>query len=282
MGGRSAKLDSRGRLVGSLAPVKVSGIPSAAHGLAVGVTHACVLDPAGASWCWGLNDRGQVGDGTTKPRPKPVKAKAATAVKLVASDGYTCALLAAGGVSCWGRSHGTAGDALNPEGLVVASTKPRPIAGLEQATDLVATGDFACALLAGGAVSCWGENDHGQLGDGTVTGHSTPAVVALPAASQVIATANHACVIAAADGSVLCWGRGDDGQIGDGAFEERHTPDPVATPALAARLYGGASGHWTLALGMDGSAFAWGRNQYGQLGDRSTNDAALPVRSLLP
>lgn len=198
----------------------------------------------------------------------------------MASDGYTCALLAAGGVSCWGRSHGTAGDPLNPEGLVVASTKPRAIAGLEQTTDLAATGDFACALLAGGAVSCWGENDHGQLGDGTVTGRPTPAVVALPAASQVIATANHACAIAA--GSVLCWGRGDHGQIGNGAFEERHTPDPVATPALAARLYGGASGHWTLAVGMDGSAFAWGRDQYGQLGDRSTNDAALPVRSLLP
>ncbi len=276
--GRGAKLNSSGKPVSSSTPVKVSGTPPGAHGLAVGVTHACVLDTADATWCWGVNDRGQIGDGSTKPRAKPVKAKVGAASKLAAADGYTCAILRAGSVSCWGKSHGTSGDALNPEGLVVNSKSPRSIAGLEAAIDLSATGDFACAVLTGGVVSCWGENDHGQLGDGSVAGRSTPGVVVqgLPAAVQVVATANHACALGV-DGSVFCWGRGDHGQLGDGSYDERHVPGPVAQPRPATRLFGGASGHWTLALATDGTAFAWGRGEDGQLGDGGREDRPLPV-----
>jgi len=168
-------------------------------------------------------------------------------------------------------------DPRNPEGLVVNSRSPLSIPGLEGAADLSATGDFACALLAGGAVSCWGENDHGQVGDGTAVGRSTPVVVqGLPQVAQVVATANHACVLEIA-GSVSCWGRGDHGQMGDGAYVERHVPGPVAQPRRAAKLFGGASGHWTLALSPDGPAFAWGRGEDGQLGDGSQEDRPLPV-----
>ncbi|HZQ88756.1 MAG TPA: hypothetical protein VFA42_01975 [Gaiellaceae bacterium] len=275
--GRGASLSASGKPLSSSLPAKVGGIPKTAHGLSVGVTHACVLDAADSTWCWGLNDRGQIGDGTTKPRPKAMRATTLPASKIVASDGYTCAVLRSGGASCWGRSHGTAGDARNPEGLVVNSRSPVPVAGLEGATDLSATGDFACALLTGGVVSCWGENDHGQLGDGTVAGRSSPvAVQGLPQVAQVVATANHACALDVA-GSVFCWGRGDHGQMGDGTYLERHAAGPVAQPRRAAKLFGGASGHWTLALSPDGSAFAWGRGEDGQLGDGGTVDRALPV-----
>jgi alpha-tubulin suppressor-like RCC1 family protein len=250
--GRGAKLNSSGKPVSSSTPVKVGGIPATARGLAVGVTHACVVDAADVTWCWGVNDLGQIGDGTTKPRSSAVKAKNPPAAKVVAADGYTCAVLRGGGVWCWGRSHGTAGDPLNPEGLVVNSRTPRSIPGLETATDLSATGDFATALLAGGLISAWGENDHGQLGDGTVTGRSTPAVVnGLPEAVQVVATANHACALLV-DGAVFCWGRGDHGQMGDGSYVARRVPGPVAQPRPAARLFGGASGHWTLAFTTEG------------------------------
>jgi alpha-tubulin suppressor-like RCC1 family protein len=279
--GRGAKLDSSGKPVASKIPLKVSGIPTTAHGLAVGVTHACVLDATGAAWCWGVNDRGQLGDGSTKARSKPVRTKAQPVTKVAAADGYTCAVLGGGGVSCWGRSHGTAGDPLNPEGLVVSSKAPSTIPGLEAATDIAATGDFACALLVGGVISCWGENDHGQLGDGTVAGRTTPVVVqGLPETAQVLATANHACALGT-DGSVSCWGRGDHGQMGDGTYDERHVPGPVAQSRPVTRLVGAASGHWTLALASDGSAFAWGRNQYGQLGDGGTEDQPTPVQVAL-
>jgi alpha-tubulin suppressor-like RCC1 family protein len=275
--GRGARLDSSGKPKANSTPLKVSGIPSTAHGLAVGVTHACVVDANDAVWCWGVNDRGQIGDGTTKARSSAVKTKSPPAAKVVASDGYTCAVLRAGGVACWGRSHGSAGDPLNPEGLVVNSKTPLAIPGLETATDLSATGDFICVLLAGGLISAWGENDHGQLGDGTVTGRSVPAIIGgLPEAVQVVASASHACALTS-DGSVFCWGRGDHGQLGDGSFAERHVPGPIVQPRPAAILFGGASGHWTLALASEGSAFAWGRDEYGQLGNRGTVDQAIPV-----
>jgi alpha-tubulin suppressor-like RCC1 family protein len=130
-------------------------------------------------------------------------------------------------------------------------------------------------------VSCWGENDHGQLGDGTVIGRSTPAQIGgLPVTIQVVTTANHACALGI-DGSVWCWGRGDHGQMGDGTLTDRHIPAPVAPLEPAARLFGGASGHWTLALSAEGSAFAWGRGENGQLGDGGTDDRSVPVRITL-
>jgi alpha-tubulin suppressor-like RCC1 family protein len=254
-------------------PVKVGKV-SGAHGLAVGVTHACVLDATGGVWCWGANDRGQLGDGKTKNQTKPIQAKVGAAAQLAAADGYTCALLAAGGVSCWGRSHGTAGDPLNPEGLVVNSKKPTAVVGLGGATAVSATGDFACATVAG-QVLCWGENDHGQLGDGTLTGRRTPLPVAgLAAASRVVATANHACALSGGD--VFCWGRGDHGQLGNGTIGESHTPVAALVPPIA-RLYGAASGHWTMAQTTDGRWYSWGRNDYGQLADGSTTDQPTPV-----
>jgi alpha-tubulin suppressor-like RCC1 family protein len=286
--GRAARLSSSGKPVASQAPVKIGGVPSNAHGLAVGVTHACILDGADATWCWGFNDRGQIGDGSTSSTAKPVKVKVGPARKVVASDGYTCVVLhvrrgkrplrpgTAGGVSCWGQSHGTDDDPLNPDGLAVNSRSARTIRGLATATDVAATGDFACALLAGGKASCWGENDHGQLGDGTDKGRSTPAVVhGLPKVTQVVATANHACVLATG-GSVWCWGRGDHGQMGDGKTVERHVPGRVILPVPATKLFGGASGHWALAL-TNRSAYAWGRGEDGQLGNGSTDDQPIPV-----
>jgi alpha-tubulin suppressor-like RCC1 family protein len=263
--------------VGSTKPLRVSAVPTTAHDLAVGVTHACVLDGAGTPWCWGVNDRGQIGDGSTKPRPNPVRAKSPAARAVAASDGYTCALLQTGGISCWGRSHGTTGDPLNPQGLVVNSRIPVLIPGLETATAISATGDFAAALLANGQVEAWGENDHGQLGDGSVSGRSTPAVVSgLPEATQVVATGNHACALGV-DGSVFCWGRGDHGQMGDGTVTDRHVPGPIAQRLPASRLFGATSGHWTLAFTTTGSAFAWGRDANGQLGDGGTVDQPVPV-----
>lgn len=275
--GRGAKFKSTGTPLDSSTPLRVSGIPTGPHGLAVGVTHACVLDGNDIPWCWGLNDRSQLGDGKTKFRTAAVRTTSPPASKIAAADGYTCVVLRAGGVSCWGRSHGTTGDRLNPEGLVVNSRTPRSIQGLETATDISATGDFATALLAGGLVESWGENDHGQLGDGTVSGRSTPAVVsALPEALQVVATANHACALGV-DGTVFCWGRGDHGQMGDGTYSDRHVPGPVAQSLPATRLVGAASGHWTLAFTTGGSALAWGRDDKGQLGDGRRVDQPLPV-----
>lgn len=277
--GRLAKVSS-GKWVAASTPTKVSSTPSSAHGLAVGVKHACILNAANESKCWGVNDRGEIGDGTKTIRTSATKSKLPPAVDVEASDGYTCALLVAGGVACVGISHGTEGDPANPEGLVVSSTTPKTIAGYETATSIAATGDFVCAVLAGGLVSCLGENDHGQLGDGTTAGRSSPAIVAglLPSA-QVVASANHACSLSTV-GTIDCWGRGDHGQMGDGTTVDRFYPGPVSQPSTPTRLLAGASGHYTIALGS--SSFAWGRNEDGVLLDGTTADRPTPIAIALP
>jgi alpha-tubulin suppressor-like RCC1 family protein len=278
--GRYSKVSS-GKWVASPLPVKVSAIPSGAHGLSVGVKHACVLDSAGKPWCWGLNENGQLGDGTTNIRTKALKTKFAPSAEVEASDGYTLVLLASGGVQGIGISHGgDNGDPLNPPGQVVNSkTTPKMITGLSAAVAISATGDFAVALLAGGTVKAWGENDHGQLGDGTRAGKSTPLVVAgLAPSGQVVATANHVCSLNSTDGRVVCWGRGDHGQMGDGTTSDRLIPGPsAAIDVPVATLYGAASGHWTVAI-TDSGVYAWGRNQNGGLLDGTTNDQAKPVK----
>ena len=275
--GRQARV-SNGKWVGSTMPVKVGGVPSGAHDLAVGVKHACVLDGSGKPWCWGTNGSGEVGDGTKKVRTKAVKTKFAPAVQIAASDGYTCAIAATGGVQCVGLSHGgDDGDPLNPPGQVVDSkTQPVTIPGLDAAASLSATGDFALALLADGTVMAWGENDHGQLGDGTTIGRSLPLPVPLPGpASSAVATANHACVLLGA--GAMCWGRGDHGQLGNGSFVESYTPTAVVGLDGASWLVPAASGHFTLALTTGGSVWGWGRNESGAVGTGGDQPFPVPI-----
>jgi alpha-tubulin suppressor-like RCC1 family protein len=274
--GRVAYLNANGSPQTSKKPYLVSGTPSGAHGLSVGVKHTCVLDTSNYVWCWGVNDRGQIGDGTTKFKIKPIKTKSAPASKITVSDGYTCALLVAGGVSCWGKSHGTDNDPNNPEGLVVSSNTPVTIAGLSTAVQIIGTGDFACARLSNDTVKCWGENDHGQLGQNNRVGSATPLLITLTGAvSDVVATANHACAIVT--GNVYCWGRNDHGQMGDGSISGDHlVPGQVPNLTDITKLYGASSGHYTFAKSSN-RVWSWGRNQQGALFDGTTNDRLYPV-----
>jgi uncharacterized repeat protein (TIGR02059 family) len=155
-----------------LTPTQVSGLDSGVTAITTGDFHTCALLATGAVKCWGSNYAGQLGDGSTTTRNTPTQVSglsSGVAAIAIASD-HSCALLATGAVKCWGTgTYGKIGD-----GTSTSPTTPTQVSGLDNGVAAITTGRWhTCALLATGAIKCWGMNN-GRLGDGTTTDRSTP------------------------------------------------------------------------------------------------------------
>jgi alpha-tubulin suppressor-like RCC1 family protein len=250
-------------------PVQVSGLPSRVTRLATGTRHTCALMDSGAVWCWGDNDDGELGDGTTagRARPAAVSGLGGGVISVVAGQ-HTCALTDSGGVRCWGRNAvGQVGD-----GTTTSRTTPVGVSGLASGVVALAAGQsHTCALLSSGTVRCWGSNGSGRLGDGTTTARHTPVDVSgLTGVVAIGAGDDFTCALLAS-GSVRCWGDNTLGQLGDGSYlgEARTTPvmveDLVGVDAIAV----GSTHACVLA---SGGVRCWGHDTAGQLGDGGAID----------
>ncbi len=138
----------------------------------------------------------------------------------------------------------------------------------------------SCMLSADGTALCWGNNDNGQLGDGTFEPRVAPTpVTGAFAFTQVASGQSHTCAISR-DGDALCWGANASGQLGDGTSAPRSAPVPVSgrTNFRAVR----AGRNHTCGLTTGGSVRCWGSNTRGQLGDGSRAARATPVAAILP
>lgn len=246
---------------------------------AAGDSHACAVVQGGVTpggvFCWGANESGQIGSPARDPSPWPVQVPLLRdAVQVAAGLNFSCALLADGQVLCWGANDAGQlgrGSMANP---VPNPYLPAQVMDLEPAVAIEAGARFACAIMVGGAVRCWGRNDSGQLGSGEI-GSPQPRpvpVVGLSGAVQISAGLAHTCA-RLADGAIRCWGRNDVGQLGNGT-ESALEPLPQQVRAITAADDLDVNFEYTCAV-QTGRLFCWGAPPW-------PADAATGVLSAVP
>jgi alpha-tubulin suppressor-like RCC1 family protein len=210
--------------------------------LAVGTLHACGIQTDGSLWCWGSNRFGQLGlhPGTPSNLPERCESSqeyaacgtslvrmgsASDWTKVTAGGGHTCALNAAGTLFCWGRNHaGQLGSGVTgPQSCEVSYPlcNPEPVTVGGGFADVWAGTSHTCARKATGQLLCWGRNDVGQVGDGTVTNRLAPVELDGGSAGwlDVSVGDDFTCAVRAGAGGtrpLWCWGRSRDGAFGDG------------------------------------------------------------------
>ncbi len=258
-----------------LIPVDVLGLPATPTALVGGEAHTCALFGGGAVNCWGRNDRGQLGDGSTADRhaPTAVSGLAAGAVEVIAGFAHSCARLVNGGVQCWGdNSQGQLGD-----GSQNNSSTPVNVVSLGAPAIALTAGFYhTCAALQDGSVACWGDNARGQLGDESREDRTQPVAVQKlnDSIAKLAAGRYHTCALAI-DGDVHCWGSSSRGQLGTGSLESSRTPARVIGLGTDSVAIAAGEEH-SCAILKSGALRCWGSNRDRQLGEGSPGLYSVP------
>ena len=262
-----------GTRTGSTVPVLVSGGLSFAA-LSAGGSHTCGVTTAGTAYCWGNNSSGQLGDGTTTQRSSPVLAAGGVYFRTLSTGtAHTCGIVVTAAFAyCWGdNSTGQLGD-----GTTTQPASPVVAAGGVAFVTLITGQAHTCGITGAGAL-CWGFNGYGQLGDGTTTDRASAVLVTGGVTfAALTGGGSHTCGVTAA-GAASCWGLNELGELGNGSTTNSSVPTLVAGGLSFAALNAGIGNVHTCGLTTGGSAYCWGFNSSGQLGDGTTTSSSVPV-----
>ena len=252
-------------------PLLVGARPVTA--VAAGVRHACVIDSAGAAWCWGFNFLGEVGStayGENVVAPRRVSG-ANVYASIGAGDSFTCAMTTAGSAWCWGAGGrgelGRAVPACNSVSVFTNTCSAVPVAVNTTAvfSTLSVGMSHSCALTSAGVAHCWGDNGQGQLGTKDFVNPIDPVVAqgGMTFAS-IGASLGTTCGTPSA-GVTVCWGLNVFGELGIGTRQELSTTPLPTSGARRFSSFAGADYHYC-ALTADGATWCWGLGRGGELG----------------
>ncbi|SET99274.1 Alpha-tubulin suppressor [Stigmatella erecta] len=288
-------------------PVQVQGL-SRVVAVASGYGHSLAVRADGSVWAWGANWHGQLGDGSTTNRLVPVQVQGLSGVVSVAAGAvHSVAVCADGSVWTWGfnlvpmQVQGLSGvvavaagavhsvavradgsvwtwgwESSLSDGRMVGPSVPVQVPELRGVVSVAAIEYRALAVRADGSVWAWKWVDEG--GDGVKPSLAVPMQV--PELSGVVSVAagvEHSLAMRE-DGSVWSWGANAHGQLGDGSWVDRAVPVQAQMPWLSGVTALVAGYSHLLAVRTDGSVWAWGANDHGQLGDGSTTNRSVPVQ----
>jgi alpha-tubulin suppressor-like RCC1 family protein len=257
-----------------------------------GYSCAIVDNGSNEAYCWGKGDNGKLGNGNLSssnvPGNKVVLPTGANPVYISSSDEHSCVVSDDGDIYCWGQNNqGQLGN-----GSQGGYSSIPVIVNSDVGFKSVSAGyEYSCAISIDGGLYCWGNNNNGQLGDGTYNQRTSPVqITSGPTSSiwkEVVASStgggsSHTCAISSSD-EIYCWGQNNDGQLGDGTTDDANTPQLVDMLAGITAVSVSVGGYgFTCGVLENHSTYCWGKNERGFLGDGSWQDSHTPIAIDLP
>ena len=230
------------------ANVPVLGISNATD-IATGIRFACAALGDGTVWCWG-EDPGS-DENLNRPRQVP----SINDAEVLASGGqHACALRLSNGIWCWGLGNiGQLGNGVISQ--TSGEAEPVAVSGIDDAAEISAGWNHTCALRNDGTIWCWGGNEHGQLGDGTLENRPAPVQAGDISDFTSLAAGGFGTCGIRSNETVWCWGDGDRGTLGDGNSTDSAVPVQVSGLIGAQRI---AMGFFTVCAWTNPDIYCWG------------------------
>lgn len=266
--------------------------------ISAGDMSSLALTSEGKVYSWGINLSGQLGDGTTTQRTLPVAVNMSgvllgkTVTSIASGTWHSLALTSEGKVYAWGSNStrfdgGQLGDGTTTQRTLPVAVYMEGVLQGKRVTSITAGISQSYALTSEGKVYAWGENDSGQLGNGTTTSSTLPVVVNTSAAIggqtvRAISAGIFHCLALTSGGQVFSWGDNSGGCLGDGTDTWRTNPVAVKTDGL---LLGksvvliAAGNSTSIAMTSDNLCYAWGDYSQGQLGNDSSMGRTVAIAS---
>ena len=229
----------------------------------------CGSQSNGTLWCWGLNDKYQLGLGDTTTRTSPVEVGTDTNWSQVEPGvSHACAVKTTGTLWCWGNGLN------NQFGMTVSV--PTQV-GLATTWQKLAPGRAdICLIRSDGTLWCSDYNQMGQLGQGDTAARITTTQVGVATTWKTISMGGYHACGTKSDGTLWCWGDNTDGELGQGDTTQRSSPTQVGAATDWAQVSAGVN--YNCATKAGATLYCWGLNNHGQLGNGNTTNQYAPVQ----
>ncbi len=247
-----------------------------AQQISVMYSSTIIVKNDGTLWGWGLNGKGQLGDGTTENKNRPTQIGTNTDwVSVVNSGNRTYALKKDGTLWCWGYNE----DGLLGDGTSTTRNTPTQIGTDTNWKTVITNVDGSqrvYALKTNGTLWGWGVNNNGQLGDGTTTNRTVPKQIGTDSNWNNLVLGYNNVFAIKTNGTLWGWGYNRFGQLGDGTTIDKNTPTQIGADTNWKAVYGNY--YVTFAIKTNGTIWGWGTNDLGQLGDGTTINRNSPTQ----